>query len=53
MRETVDANLQHKGHEVWAVRPDDSVFTAVQAQPLGRAGWWSAVARSPLLTEFS
>lgn len=30
MPETVDAILQHKGHEVWVVRPDDSVFTAVR-----------------------
>ncbi len=30
MRETVDAILQHKGHDVWVVHPDDSVFAAVR-----------------------
>ena len=30
MRETVDAILRYKGHDAWVVRPDDSMFTAVQ-----------------------
>ena len=30
MAETVDAILQHKGHDVWVVHPDDSVFAAVR-----------------------
>jgi CBS domain-containing protein len=29
MSDTVRAILQHKGHQVWSVSPDDSVFQAV------------------------
>ena len=30
MSDTVRAILQHKGHQVWSVSPDDSVLEAVR-----------------------
>lgn len=29
MADTVSSILRHKGHDVWSVRPDDSVFQAI------------------------
>jgi CBS domain-containing protein len=30
MADTVSAILRHKGHDVWSVSPDDSVFQAIR-----------------------
>lgn len=38
MAETVDAILRHKGHDVWVVHPDDSVFAAVRLMADKSAG---------------
>jgi CBS domain-containing protein len=41
MADTVDSILQRKGHDVWSVSPDESVFQAISLMAEKGIGRWS------------